>query len=76
LPYAPDAQWYRWQLKGDPAGAVNWNRVRCDYDFLLITEPFDARYIRVPTVTVASNEAAVLMAVEKIEKRSCEPGSR
>jgi hypothetical protein len=73
LPYAPDAQWYRWLLKGDTRGAVNWYRVACDYDFITVTLPFDARFIRVPTVTVASNEAAVLMAVDK---RSCGPDSR
>jgi hypothetical protein len=73
LPYAPDDEWYRWMLKGDEmGGAVNWNQVSCDYDYLVVTKPFDASLIRVPTVTVASNEVASLMAVDK---RSCQSAS-
>jgi hypothetical protein len=72
--YAPDHQWYRAQRSAAPvAGSeVNWNRIDCDYDFLLVTMPFDPRLIGVPAVTVASNEAATLLA---IDKRPCKSGS-
>jgi hypothetical protein len=72
--YAPDHQWYRAQRGGGTAtdGAVNWNQIDCDYDFLLVTMPFDPHLIGVPTVTVAANEAATLLAVDK---RPCKPGS-
>jgi hypothetical protein len=72
--YAPDHQWYRAQSSAAPApdSEVNWNRIDCDYDFLMVTMPFDPRRIGVPTVTVASNEAATLLA---IDKRPCKSGS-
>jgi hypothetical protein len=68
--YSPDHQWYRTQRNGGPAAGetVNWNQINCDYDFLLITMPYDPSLIGVPTVTVASNEAATLLAVDK---RAC-----
>jgi hypothetical protein len=68
--YAPDHQWYRAQRDAGAAAenAVNWSRIACDYDFLMVTMPFDPRRIVVPTVTVAANEAATLLA---IDKRSC-----
>jgi hypothetical protein len=76
-PYTPHPQWYRTQLNGskstrDPVdAAVDWNRVACTYDFLLVTMPFDAHLIGVPTETVASNDAAALLAVDK---QSCRGG--
>ena len=68
--YAPDHQWYRAQRSAATAAdnAVNWNQIACDYDFLMVTMPFDPGRIAVPTVTVAANEAATLLA---IDKRSC-----
>jgi len=68
--YSPDHQWYRAQRSAATAAddAVNWNRIACDYDFLMVTMPFDPHLIAVPTVTVAANEAATLLAVDK---RSC-----
>jgi hypothetical protein len=74
FPYTPDQQWYRTRLHGgNEAGAVDWSRVGCEYDFILVSIPFDARLIRVPTTTVAHNEAAALLAVDK---RSCDSASR
>jgi hypothetical protein len=70
-PYAPRPQWYREELHGSRAAgdsmdaAVDWNRVACTYDFLLVTMPFDARLIGVPTVAVASNNAGTLLAVDQ-----------
>ena len=68
--YAPDHQWYRAQRSATTAAdnAVNWSRIACDYDFLMVTMPYDPLRIAVPTVTVAANEAATLLA---IDKRAC-----
>jgi hypothetical protein len=66
LPYAPDFQWYRAQMQGRKQdGEVDWNRVACTYDYILVTMPYDAVFIRVPTLEVASNEAAALLAVNR-----------
>ena len=73
--YAPDFHWYRAQLHGDAKlaadSAVDWARVACNYDFLLVTMPYDPAFIHVPTVKVASNDAAALLAVDK---RACPGG--
>jgi hypothetical protein len=65
--YAPDGQWYRGELRGSASAlnAVDWNQVACDYDFLLVTMPYDARLIRVPNKLVTSNAEAALLAIDK-----------
>lgn len=66
--YAPGIQWYRRQLHGAEQAidsAVDWNRIACNYDFLLVTMPFDPAFIHVPTAKVASNDSATLLAVDK-----------
>jgi hypothetical protein len=73
LPYAPDFQWYRAQMQGlKQDSEVDWNRVACSYDYILITMPYDTAFIRVPTDKVASNDAAALLAVDK---QACRPGA-
>ena len=72
--YTPDFHWYRAQLHGGKLAAdnaVDWDRVACDYDFLLVTMPYDPALIRLPTVKIASNDAATLLAVDK---RACPGG--
>jgi hypothetical protein len=70
-PYAPHPQWYRRHLHGGaaPSGStdfsVDWNRVACTYDFLLVTNPFDAHMIGVRTITVAANASGTLLAVDE-----------
>jgi hypothetical protein len=70
-PYTPYYQWYRDSLlhlaRGGGADAVNvdWARVRCEYDYLLLTAPFDPQLLHVPTTRVAENEAAALLAIDK-----------
>ncbi len=61
-PYAPDFQWYRAQMQGRHP-EVDWNQIACAYDYMLVTMPYDAAFIGVPTREVASNEAAALLAV-------------
>jgi hypothetical protein len=56
--YQPSEFWYF-----KPAsGPVDWRRVACDYDLLLVTKPFDADRIQLATTTVAQNASAALLA--------------
>lgn len=59
-----------WQMAD--LAPVNWNLVACDYDYLLVMAPFNANLIGVSTRPVASNETAVLLAVDQ---QPCRPGS-
>lgn len=59
-PAAPYELWY--SSHQDPT--VDWPQVSRDYQYLLITKPFDADRIRVKTRTVAENDTAALLAVE------------
>jgi hypothetical protein len=49
---------------------IDWNRVACQYDFLLMTQPINTALIGVPTRWIRSNEAAALLAVDK---SACRP---
>jgi hypothetical protein len=49
---------------------VDWNRVACDYDFLMVTMPVEMSMVRVPTRRVRANDAAALLAVDKV---ACHP---
>jgi hypothetical protein len=77
--YAVEGQTYRWRFSFSEKqrqwimielAPVDWNRIACDYDFLLVTMPFDAAHIRVQTTTAAANETAALLAVDK---QGCHP---
>ena len=48
---------------------VEWTRVACDYEWLLIAKPYDAQLIGVRTTRSKENEAAALMAIDKGECR-------
>jgi hypothetical protein len=78
--YEVQGRMYRWrfvfskqlrQWKMMDLVPVDWNRIACGYDFILLTMPFDVGLIRVPTRTVAANETAALLAVDK---QGCHPG--
>jgi hypothetical protein len=62
-----DHQWKMEQLV-----PVDWNRVACEYDFLLPIMPYREDFIEIPTKPVAYNETAALLAVDK---RACHPGA-
>jgi hypothetical protein len=49
---------------------VDWNRVACDYDFLMVTMPVEMSMVHVPTRRVRANDAAALLAVDKV---ACQP---
>jgi hypothetical protein len=60
-PYDPTEVWY-----GDiPRPPIDWNAIARDYDFLVITKPFDPAALAVPTRTMTENSSAALLAIEK-----------
>jgi hypothetical protein len=61
-----DHQWEMSQLV-----PVDWNRVACEYDFLLPIMPYQENFLEIPTKAVAYNETAALLAVDK---HACQPG--
>lgn len=63
-PYDPPADWYR--RKTTPQ--IRWESVACDYDYLLVTRPYSAERLALPTRLVRFNDAAALLA---IDKRAC-----
>lgn len=61
LPYDPPVQWY-----GEiPRYPIDWHRVAEDYDFLLVTKPFDPRVLGVPTRPLTGNSTATLLEIVK-----------
>jgi hypothetical protein len=42
-----------------------WNEIACDYEYLLVTQPFEAQRLQLPTRTIASNDVAVLLRIDK-----------
>lgn len=66
-------QWYRWRFDRDPgdyywhmldAVPVEWNRVACEFDYVLVTQPFRRGLIEVPGRLVAANGSAGLIAID------------
>jgi hypothetical protein len=48
--------------------APDWQRVACDYDYVLVSVPFERAMIGVATHTIASNESAALLKVDPAAK--------
>jgi hypothetical protein len=61
LPYDPPEEWYG----AIPRPRLDWQAVAHDYDFLLITKPYDRRVLGVATRPIADNSTATLLAVVK-----------
>ena len=60
-PYDPPEVWY-----GDiPRDPVDWQSVARDYDFLVITKPFDPAVFKLTTRIVADNSTATVLAILK-----------
>jgi hypothetical protein len=58
-PYRPAQGWY-----GDiDSPKVDWQAVACDYDYLLVTKPYDMRRLEAPLTPVLENETAALFSV-------------
>jgi hypothetical protein len=50
--------------------APDWGRIGCNYDFLLITLPFDRNSIGLSARTVALNQSAALLRIDT-DKQGC-----
>jgi hypothetical protein len=59
LPYDPSEVWYGTL----PRPALDWHRVAQDYDFLLITKPYDPRVLGLTTRPLAENSTATLLEI-------------
>jgi hypothetical protein len=55
--YRPPQNWYS---KGSD---LSWRRVSCDYHYLLVTQPYDRRMIKVATKSLAADETAELLEI-------------
>jgi hypothetical protein len=60
-PYDPAETWY-----GEiPRPPIDWDAVARDYDYLVITKPFDPAVLALSTRTVTENSSAALLAIQK-----------
>jgi len=60
-PYDPPQVWY-----GEiPRPKVDWQSVTHDYDFLIVTKPYDPSVFGVATQAVTQNSSAALLAIVK-----------
>jgi hypothetical protein len=59
-PYAPEQTWYG----NIPPTPVDWKSVACEYQFLLVTKPFDRARLALPATMVTENESASLLALD------------
>ncbi len=64
LPYFLPEEWYDLE----PPPKLLWTAVACDYEYLLVTQPFSFHRFGLRTQVVAQNEAAALL---KIERQTC-----
>jgi len=67
--YAPPDDWYI-RLS---SSSVDWRRIACSYQDILVTRPFDLRRIRIATKLVAETSSAELLA---IDPRACARGGQ
>jgi hypothetical protein len=59
-PYTPADDWY---MKGPLL--VDWRQIACNYQYILVTRPFDLRRIRVATTPVAETSSAAVLAIDR-----------
>jgi len=60
-PYDPAETWY-----GEiPRPPIDWHTVARDYDFVVITKPFNPAALTLATRTVTENSSAALLAIQK-----------
>jgi hypothetical protein len=69
-PYVPRKRWWQFREEANqPSPVVDWQRVGCDYDFILAEQPWDRRWLGVETSTIAENSSAMLL---RLSKNSCQ----
>jgi hypothetical protein len=60
-PYDPAEDWYG----AIPRPALDWQHIAREYDFIVVTKPYDPSALKLATRTVAENSSAVLLAIRK-----------
>jgi hypothetical protein len=58
-----ESRWY------ESTPLPDWQRIACDYDYLLVTEPFEKDRLGLATRTVASNQSAALLRIDPTAQR-------
>jgi hypothetical protein len=61
LPYNPSEVWYG----TIPRPALDWQQVARDYDFLLVTKPYDPGVLGLATRPLTENSTATLLEIQK-----------
>jgi hypothetical protein len=73
-------QSYRWPFRYDPnerdwrpavLAPVDWDKIACQYPYIIVTEPYDPALIRISTRVLKANGSAALLAVDR---SACRPG--
>ena len=64
-PYAPSWIWYG----NTRVGAVDWQSVACEYQFLLVTKPFDPTRLPPTAQMVVENDSATLFSLQPDKQR-------
>jgi hypothetical protein len=60
-PYAPEQMWY----SNLPPSPVDWQRVACEYQYLLVIKPFNPSRLGLTTTLRMENDSASLLAIQK-----------
>jgi hypothetical protein len=60
-PYAPKESWYLDSMEN----TIDWEAVSCDYQYLLVSKPFEAERIPFAPLVVTENDSAALLAVNR-----------
>jgi hypothetical protein len=74
-PFAPKESWYL----DSTENVIDWEAVSCDYQYVLVSKPFESERIPFAPLVVAENESAALLSVNKegcpsaLERRSQRP---
>lgn len=63
--YVPPEWWYEPAYVPTGNVMVNWRAIGCQYDYLLLTQPWEPAWIGVATRRVAENEGGVLLRVDR-----------
>jgi hypothetical protein len=65
-PYAPKESWYL----DSTENVIDWESVACDYEYVLISKPFEAERIPLSSLVITENDSAALLAVNA---QACPP---
>lgn len=60
-PYAPKESWYL----DSTENVIDWEAVSCDYEYVLVSKPFEAERIPFAQLVVVENTSAALLAVNR-----------